>query len=80
MIVKVKDEGIGLTAEQQKQLFTRFYRAGNHTGISGLGLGLYLSKQIIDAHKGSFKVVSEKNKGSEFSFILPVEASAKGFE
>lgn len=72
VLVRVRDEGIGLTANQQKQLFTRFYRAGNHTGISGLGLGLYLSKQIIDAHKGSFNVISEKNKGSEFTFILPL--------
>lgn len=70
--VKVRDEGIGISAEQQKQLFTRFYRAGNHQGISGLGLGLYLSKQIIDAHGGSFNVNSEKNKGAEFIFILPL--------
>ena len=72
VLVKVKDEGIGLSAEQQKQLFTRFYRAGDHSGISGLGLGLYLSKQIIDAHGGSFVVNSEKNKGSEFTFMLPL--------
>ena len=72
VMVKVRDEGLGLTPDQQKQLFTRFYRAGNHKGISGLGLGLYLSKQIIDAHRGSFKVISEKDKGSEFTFILPV--------
>jgi len=72
VMVKVRDEGLGLTPDQQKQLFTRFYRAGNHKGISGLGLGLYLSKQIIDAHRGSFKVISEKDKGSEFTFIIPV--------
>lgn len=69
--VKVRDEGLGMAPDQQKQLFTRFYRAGNHQGISGLGLGLYLSKQIIDAHGGSFKVESEKNKGSQFTFIIP---------
>lgn len=71
--VKVRDEGIGLTTDQQKQLFTRFYRAENTSGISGLGLGLYLTKQIIDRHLGSIIVSSEYGKGSEFSFTLPRE-------
>lgn len=72
--VRVKDEGIGLTMEQQKQLFTRFYRAEDTQGISGLGLGLYLTKQIIDRHKGVIEVSSEYGKGSEFFFTLPVKS------
>ncbi|NJY62081.1 PAS domain S-box protein [Salinimicrobium sp. CDJ15-81-2] len=70
--VKVRDEGMGLTREQREQLFTRFYRAENTKGISGLGLGLYLTKQIIERHKGEIRVNSEYDKGSEFSFSLPI--------
>ena len=69
--VKVKDEGMGLTAEQQKKVFTRFYRADNTSAISGLGLGLYLSKQIIDLHGGSIFVTSGAGKGAEFGFTIP---------
>lgn len=71
--LKVQDEGIGLTREQRQQLFTRFYRAENTKGISGLGIGLYLTKQIIDRHEGRIDVSSEYGKGSEFSFTLPLE-------
>lgn len=70
--VSIKDEGIGMTREQQKKLFSRFYRAENQKGISGLGLGLYLTKQIIDRHSGSINLVSEAGKGSEFTMILPI--------
>ena len=70
--VSIKDEGIGMTKEQQKKLFSRFYRAENQKGISGLGLGLYLTKQIIDRHSGSINLVSEAGKGSEFTMILPI--------
>ncbi|MEG9327315.1 PAS domain S-box protein [Salinimicrobium catena] len=71
--LKVRDEGIGLTEDQKRQLFTRFYRAENTTGISGLGLGLYLTKQIIDRHQGKIEVTSEYGKGSEFCFTLPMK-------
>ena len=73
MTLKVRDKGIGLTVEQRQQLFTRFYRAENTQGISGLGLGLYLTKQIIDRHGGIIEVSSEFGEGSEFSFTLPLE-------
>lgn len=71
--VRVKDKGIGLTPEQRDQLFTRFYRAEDTQGISGLGIGLYLSKQIIDRHGGEIEVISEYGKGSEFYFTLPLK-------
>lgn len=70
--VAIRDDGIGLSQEQQKKLFSRFYRAGNHKGISGLGLGLYLTKQIIDRHQGRLHLKSESGKGSEFIFTLPL--------
>ena len=71
--VIVKDEGLGLTPEQQKNVFKRFYRAESTKGINGLGLGLYLTKQIIDAHNGKLGVKSEEGKGSEFYFSLPLK-------
>lgn len=81
VVVKVKDYGIGLKQESQKKLFERFYRADNSRGISGLGIGLYLSKQIIDLHKGTIGVNSEFGKGSEFFFKLPknLQTSKKNY-
>lgn len=76
-VVCIQDEGIGLSPEEQKQLFTRFYRAGNTKGISGLGLGLYLTRQIINSHNGEIKVKSALNKGSEFFFTLPLNQQGK---
>lgn len=69
--VRVRDKGIGLTPEQQKNVFTRFYRAEGTSGIAGLGLGLYLTKEIIDRHGGRISVTSTPGSGSEFSFSLP---------
>ena len=71
--IGVRDEGIGLTPDQKKQLFTRFYRAENSKGINGLGLGLYLTKQIIDRHQGKIEVAGEYGKGTEFIITLPLE-------
>ncbi|PTX44170.1 PAS domain S-box-containing protein [Christiangramia gaetbulicola] len=70
--VTVKDQGLGLTQEQQQKVFTRFYRAESTKGINGLGLGLYLTKQIMDAHDGMLDVKSEEGIGSEFYFTLPL--------
>ena len=70
--VCVQDEGLGLTPEQQQKVFSRFYRAESTKGINGLGLGLYLTKQIIDGHHGELNVKSEVGKGSEFFFSLPL--------
>lgn len=71
--VIVKDEGVGLTTEQQQKVFTRFYRAESTKGINGLGLGLYLTKQIIDGHMGKLGVISQEGSGSEFYFSIPVK-------
>ncbi len=73
VIISVRDEGIGLNEEQQKQLFTRFYRAESTKGISGLGLGLYLTREIIDRHQGEVSVKSKQGEGSEFTFTLPLK-------
>ena len=71
--VSVQDFGIGIPADKQKQLFDRYFRvdySGNQ--YSGLGLGLYISNEIITKHNGKIGVDSELGKGSTFWFILPV--------
>ncbi|MUP46430.1 PAS domain S-box protein [Gramella sp. BOM4] len=69
--IRVRDYGIGLSEADQKNLFERFYRADNSRGINGLGIGLYISKQIIDRHNGCIGVNSKCGEGSEFYVTLP---------
>jgi PAS domain S-box-containing protein len=68
----VKDQGIGIARENQERIFQRFERAISANEISGLGLGLYIVKQIVDMHGGSIRVESELNKGSTFIVDLPL--------
>ena len=72
--ISISDQGFGMTREEQKNLFTRFYRAKNDrtTTIPGTGLGLYLTKFFIEAHQGSVQVVSDVGKGSTFRIFLPL--------
>jgi PAS domain S-box-containing protein len=71
--VSVKDYGMGIKNEDIKQLFERFFRVeGNHT-ISGFGIGLYLSAEIIARHDGNIWVESEIGQGSTFYFNLPIQ-------
>jgi PAS domain S-box-containing protein len=70
-IIIVKDKGMGIAKEMQSKIFERFERAISSTNISGLGLGLYITKQIIDAHQGSIEVESDLNAGSTFKVCLP---------
>lgn len=69
--VKIRDEGIGMHEEQQNKIFNRFYRVEGEPNVTGLGLGLYLSKEIIERHHGNIFVVSSKGKGSEFIITIP---------
>jgi two-component system sensor histidine kinase VicK len=72
--VSVKDLGAGIRSEDQPKLFDRFYRVENEQVgmVSGFGIGLYLSAEIIKLHQGKIWVESELGKGSTFYFILPV--------
>ncbi|MDF3077982.1 MAG: sensor signal transduction histidine kinase [Sphingobacteriaceae bacterium] len=71
--IVVKDSGIGIDEKDAANLFSRFYRSGKISGhYQGLGLGLYLSKQIIEAHNGNIIVQSELGKGSVFCVSLPI--------
>jgi len=70
--IEIKDEGIGIKPEDIDKLFERYYRVqGNHT-ISGFGIGLYLSAEIIERHGGRIWAESEEGKGSIFHFTLPL--------
>jgi PAS domain S-box-containing protein len=71
VVVAVKDYGDGIAEEKISHLFERYYRADNTKKIEGLGLGLYLSKQIIDNHNGRVWVKSKVNEGSTFYFSIP---------
>jgi PAS domain S-box-containing protein len=74
LLFQVSDRGIGMSAEAMKHLFERFYRAADdNLARSGTGLGLYITKQIIDAHGGRIWAESKVNEGSTFSFTLPFD-------
>lgn len=69
----VKDFGIGIPPEHQKNIFGKFYRADeNSPRFQGLGIGLYISREIIIRHHGEIGVVSKEDEGSEFYFYLPL--------
>lgn len=71
--ISVRDAGIGMTAEQQKHLFERFYRASNgNTAIGGTGLGLTICKLIVEQHGGAINAESEFGTGSTFYLTLPL--------
>lgn len=72
VLLEVSDSGTGIALEEQPTLFERF-RQGNHKR-SGSGLGLYLSRRIIESHQGSIELQSEPGKGSAFIIHLPAIA------
>lgn len=73
--LSVRDEGLGLTADQKEKLFEKFYRVDNsNTAVKGLGIGLFLTKNIIEAHQGEIGVESRLGEGATFFFTLPLEA------
>ena len=69
--VSVKDHGRGIPHEDQARVFERFARAVSATEISGMGLGLYISREILEAHGGSIQVESEPGSGATFTISLP---------
>ena len=70
LIFSVSDNGSGIPAEDIPNMFQRFSQGTSRKRSSGTGLGLYLSRQIIESHGGKIWVESILNKGSEFSFLL----------
>jgi PAS domain S-box-containing protein len=80
--VSIKDEGIGIEPEDQEKLFERYYRVENPNTrhISGFGIGLYLSSEIIQHHDGTIGVKSVPGKGSTFFFTLPLPTAGQAQE
>lgn len=74
--VRVQDQGIGMNAEQLNRVFDKFYRAdASNTAVSGLGLGMSIVKQIIEAHGGAVRVESAAGEGTTVIFTLPDAAA-----
>lgn len=73
--VSVRDQGIGISNEDQQRIFDRYYRVKDvHSkSIAGFGIGLFLCKEIVERHNGTVHVESTKNEGTVFSFILPID-------
>lgn len=70
--VAVRDEGIGIPADQIPLIFTKFYRRGGRGSPSGTGLGLYIARGLVEAHGGRISVESEVGGGTEVRFRLPL--------
>ena len=72
--ISVKDHGIGIAREELKKIFDKFYRVSKNMKKqpSGSGLGLTLTKHIVEAHKGKIEVASETGRGSRFTIRLPI--------
>ena len=72
--VEVKDTGIGLSSEEMGKLFTKFFRAKNRTTqeVGGTGLGLTITRSLVEMHGGEITVASVAGQGSTFSFTLPI--------
>jgi len=73
--VVIEDHGIGIPETEQEQVFERYYRGSNTSGIVGSGVGLYLVRTIVDLHKGSVALHSREGEGSRFTVQLPALAA-----
>ena len=78
IIIQIKDNGPGMSEEQQNRLFTLYYRTkeAEASTVRGSGLGLFIVKTIVEAHQGQISVDSQLNQGSTFTIQLPAAAHA----
>ncbi|MFC1860182.1 ATP-binding protein [Chloroflexota bacterium] len=78
IIVEVQDNGPGISEEEQNRLFIPYHRrVEDRDRLGGLGLGLAISKRLVELHRGNMWVKSEKGKGSTFGFSLPLEIAIR---
>jgi len=73
--ISVCDFGIGVNIIEQQKLFQKFYRCQNAGKIQGFGIGLFVVREIIEAHQGEVGIVSQIGEGSTFYFTLPINKS-----
>ena len=71
VLVSVQDFGVGISPQDLPHLFQRYYRAKTDRKAEGIGLGLYITKQLVEAHGGRIWVESTVGEGSTFFFTLP---------
>jgi signal transduction histidine kinase len=72
-VVSVRDEGIGISEEDQEHLFSSFFRGRNAINIQGTGLGLHIVKRYLDLLGGNIHLKSEIDKGTTITFTIPVK-------
>lgn len=75
VLVSVKDTGIGIPQKDVLRIFNKYFRSSSATGFKGTGLGLTISKAIVEAHRGTIEVESVEGEGSCFSVIIPLGAT-----
>jgi signal transduction histidine kinase len=77
--ITVRDTGIGIAEEDIPKVFSRFWRSevSRERATGGLGVGLAITKEIVDQHNGTIEVESELGKGTTFTLRLPITHSAK---
>jgi signal transduction histidine kinase len=69
--IRVSDQGVGIAPEDRARVFEQFVRVGDRLRTPGLGLGLYITKQLVEAHGGTISVESTLGEGSTFTVALP---------
>jgi signal transduction histidine kinase len=72
--VSVRDQGMGIAPADQERIFEQFERTEGAAQVAGLGLGLYIARQIAQAHRGRLEVRSTAGEGAEFVLSLPLAA------
>jgi len=74
VVIEVADTGLGISEADQRRLFERFYRteSAQEAAIPGVGLGLSISKAIVEGHGGTIQVASEEGRGTTFTIELPL--------
>ncbi len=71
-MISIQDSGVGIAEEDIPHIFDGFYRAKSGQAMTGQGIGLAVSRQIVDAHNGSIKAESKLGKGTTFVVSLPL--------